>query len=94
MSPDTIRLRRGATHADHTPVLAQDRATAVAHIHVAAGDTHRTATEDHHPTAVEVVLHRTAEAVEVTANRNHLPAIANDVKPCFKPSDEHKKSDG
>jgi hypothetical protein len=78
MSPDTIRLRRGVTHADHTRVQAQDRTTAVVvHTRAAAAvETHHTAVEDRHLMAVEAVLHRTAAGAEVTASRNHLPAIA------------------
>ena len=77
MSPVTIRLRRVVTHADHIRVQAHT-AAAVAHIHAAAGavDTHHAAVEDRHLMAVGAVLHRTAEAAEVTASRNHLPAIA------------------
>ena len=77
MSPVTIRLCHAVTHADHTRVQAQDRATAAAvHTRATVVDTHRTAVEDRHLMAVEAVLHRTVEAAEVTASRNHLPAIA------------------
>jgi hypothetical protein len=75
MSPVTIRLRRTVTHADHTRVQAQDRAAAVA-VHTRAAEA-----VDHRLTVAQAVLHRTVELVEVTANRNHLPAIASGVKP-------------